>query len=278
MVVLGNVITPQGLEPLQFPTKFRSPSLTPSQRICYLASMYHWTIGLPKLIFYLAPGWILFSGTFPIANFGTTFLIIYGSFLATLILTYQVLSRGSGRLLMDEFFNMAMCFSLLQALKRFAVAPHSPGKFVVTDKRGTGRRSVKEILPHLTLLAFTTLALGWGLNSLAFGVSDDRFGVALCAFWATYNIILMGGVVALSLRPPQKRQRCRFVAAFPVELSHGAGARDLGARIGMTADLSDSGCTLLWPSTLPQGTRWPLIIHLGPTQMRCGPDPIRWTV
>ena len=27
MVVLGNVITPQGLEPLQFPTKFRSPSI-----------------------------------------------------------------------------------------------------------------------------------------------------------------------------------------------------------------------------------------------------------
>ena len=27
MVVLVNVITPQGLEPLQFPTKFRSPSI-----------------------------------------------------------------------------------------------------------------------------------------------------------------------------------------------------------------------------------------------------------
>ena len=27
MVVFVNVITPQGLEPLQFPTKFRSPSL-----------------------------------------------------------------------------------------------------------------------------------------------------------------------------------------------------------------------------------------------------------
>ena len=26
MVVLGNVIKPQGLEPLQFPTKFRAPS------------------------------------------------------------------------------------------------------------------------------------------------------------------------------------------------------------------------------------------------------------
>ena len=27
MVVLGNVIKPQGLEPLQFPTKFRAPSI-----------------------------------------------------------------------------------------------------------------------------------------------------------------------------------------------------------------------------------------------------------
>ena len=30
MVVFVNVIKPQGLEPLQFPTKFRSPSLVTS--------------------------------------------------------------------------------------------------------------------------------------------------------------------------------------------------------------------------------------------------------
>ena len=34
MFVLGNVIKPQGLEPLQFPTKFRSPSTHQGKMCC----------------------------------------------------------------------------------------------------------------------------------------------------------------------------------------------------------------------------------------------------
>jgi cellulose synthase (UDP-forming) len=40
-----------------------SKGLTFTQRICYFASMYHWTIGFPKIVFYLAPPLILFTGS-----------------------------------------------------------------------------------------------------------------------------------------------------------------------------------------------------------------------
>ena len=63
--------------------------LTRGQRINYVASLYHWTIGVPKLIFYLAPPWMLFTGQFPIVNFDAQFLAVYLAFLATLLGSLQ---------------------------------------------------------------------------------------------------------------------------------------------------------------------------------------------
>lgn len=257
--------------------KFTNPitcrGLALSQRICYIASIYHWTIGIPKLIFYVAPPWILFTGTFPIANFGGTFLIVYAVFLATLILTYKIVSRGTGRLFMDEFFNMAVCFALLRAFTRalvgLVVGRDKPGTFVVTSKRGTGRRSEHHVLPHCGLLAFGLLALPWSWWALDFGVTEDVVGVGVCSFWTFYNMILAGGVIALSQRPPQKRQSCRFRGEVPVEVMPAIGRANKPQPIGMTSAVSDTGCTLEWPSTLPEGTRWPLGFHFGLTPVRC---------
>jgi cellulose synthase (UDP-forming) len=81
-------------------------NLTINQRISYFASLYHWTIGIPKFIYYVAPPWMLFTGTFPIAHFDRTFVLVYLAFLGTLLGSYRIVSRGKGRLLMDELFNM----------------------------------------------------------------------------------------------------------------------------------------------------------------------------
>ena len=59
----GNLKTVAHINPLT------CPGLSVNQRINYVASLYHWTIGIPKLIYYLAPPWMLFSHTFPIVNF-----------------------------------------------------------------------------------------------------------------------------------------------------------------------------------------------------------------
>lgn len=261
------------LKILRFINPITCQGLTASQRICYLASMFHWTIGFPKLIFYIAPPWMLFTRTFPIANFDGTFLIVYGVFLATLVLTYRVVSRGSGRLFMDEFYNMAISFVLVRALLRVVrdqlLGREKPGQFVVTSKTGTGRRSEAHALPHYTLLGFSLLALHWGWSSLDYGVSEDVFGVAVGSFWTLYNMGLIGRAIALSRRPPQKRQSCRFRIAIPVEVAFDIGGGTRPRPIGITSTVSESGCALLWPSRLPEGTRWPLSLHFGPIPVRC---------
>lgn len=231
--------------------------LTVPQRINYLASMFHWTIGVPKLVFYLAPPWMLVSGTFPIAPFTPQLLAIYLANLATMAAAYKLTSRGRGRLLMDEFFNMLNTFILLQALGRLLRQGRRMGAFVVTDKKGGGVSAVA-VLPHLVLLAASGLAINWSLMGLGFGVSEDRFGAGIAIFWTLYNMSLVAMVVRLARRPRQKRDASRFRASFAV-----TGRQAMGTPVvGMTTDLSEGGCRLRWPEPLPAGTRRRLDLHL----------------
>jgi hypothetical protein len=241
--------------------------LTLPQRICYGASMYHWTVGSPKLIFYLAPPWILFTSSYPIVNFDATFLYVYGAFLASLVFSYKVLSRGRGRLVMDEVFNMATAFTLNQAVKRLIFGRGRPSTFVVTDKRGSKTRSYKEVLPHFALVAFSLLALEWAGLSLWFGVVDDRFGTAVSVFWVVYNLVLMSLVIEMALRSVPKRQTCRFTAALLVGLTGPSIAGE--PAVGMTTNVSAGGCELLWPRPLSAGSIWPLSIALGGGTLKC---------
>lgn len=240
-----------------FVNPLTTPGLSVAQRVSYVASLFHWTIGVPKLIYYLAPPWMLFSGTFPIANFDRTFVAIYLAFLATLVGSYMVVSRGRGRLLMDELFNMVSFFTLVRAMKRVAFGRGKPAKFEVTAKRGNGLSDAGPILPHLVLLGFSILAVSWSLMGIGFGVSDDLFGAGAAIFWTFYNMALMLAVLRIGTRPAEKRATSRFRVNFAVER---AGA---GGLLGVTADISDGGCSLLWPEPLPAGHRTPLRLHFG---------------
>jgi cellulose synthase (UDP-forming) len=239
--------------------------LSVAQRIAYFASMFHWTIGLPKLVFYLAPPWMLISGTFPIAPFDAGVAAVYLANLGAMTLAYKLSSRGRGRLLMDEFFNMLNTFTLLQALWRFAMQGHKVGTFVVTNKKGDGT-SLTAVLPHFVMLGISALAINWSLMGLGFGVTEDRFGAGIAIFWTLYNMALVVGVIRLALRPTQKRDTSRFRASFVVT----SADDDATAIAGTTADLSEGGCRVLWPEPLPDRDGQTLWLHLPAGVVRVG--------
>ena len=237
--------------------------LTLAQRICYFASMYHWTIGFPKLVFYLAPPLILFTGHFPIANFDRAFVAVYLVHLAALVASYKLLARGTGRLFMDELFNMANFYTLLVASWRFVFGRRA--RFVVTSKRGGDGGNDRAVLPHYSLVTFTVLAIVWSALGLGFGVTEDVVGAGVATFWSLYNLSLMLTVLSFARRPAQKRQAVRFRASVPVEVL------DMPANgwLGVTLDLAQTGCTLLWPRPLLVGSRLRLRLHLGAQPLDC---------
>ena len=229
----GNVKVASFINPLT------AKGLTLHQRISYAASLYHWTVGVPKFIFYIAPPWILFTGTFPIANYDGLFLLVYATFLSTLIASYIVVSRGKGRLLLDELYNMVSFFTLTRAVKR-VVFGRNATQFEVTSKKGSASTDFGPVFPHLALMAFSVFAITWSLLGMGFGITDDRFGIGTAIFWTLFNMALMGIVIRIATRPPEKRADQRFRANFPVEVT-GPGI-DMGA-MGVTVDISDGGCS-----------------------------------
>jgi hypothetical protein len=88
-------------------------------------------------------------------------------------------------------------------------------------------------------------------------VSEDLFGAGAAIFWTFYNMALMLAVLRIGTRPPEKRGGSRFRVNFAVER---VGE---GGQLGVTADISDGGCSLLWPEPLPAGHRMPLRLHFG---------------
>jgi len=248
------------LKAATFSNPLTIPGLSLKQRVAYFASLYHWTIGVPKAIYYLAPPWMLYSGTFPIANFNRTFVLVYLAFLATLIGSYRVVSRGKGRLLMDELFNMVSFYTFIKAVKRLIFGRGKPSIFHVTSKKGSGPFDIGPVMPHMMLLAFSVLAVTWSLMGLGFGINDDARGVGIGIFWTAYNATLLGVVLHIGSRPAQQRSISRFRANFAVEArSEHSDAR----HVGVTADISEQGCSLLWPEHLKTGLHLPVRVHLG---------------
>jgi hypothetical protein len=93
---------------------------------------------------------------------------------------------------------------------------------------------------------------------LGFGISDDAFGAGIGAFWTIYNMGLMVMTVKIATRPVQKRQSVRFRAHVAVE-----NISDGGHGVGLTADVSAHGCTLLWPTPLTPGTELDVKFFIG---------------
>jgi len=209
---------------------------------------------------------MLVSGTFPIAPFDGRLVAIYLANLMAMSLAYKLTSRGRGRLLMDEFFNMLNTFTLLQALWRFALHGRKVGAFVVTDKKGGGT-SATAVFPHVAMLAVSMLAINWSVMGLGFGVTEDRFGAGIAIFWTIYNMTLVAGVIRLALRPSQRRDASRFRASFVVSATGGDTATTL---VGTTADLSEGGCRLLWPEALPDHGVQHVDLHLPAGALRVG--------
>jgi hypothetical protein len=65
----------------------------------------------------------------------------------------------------------------------------------------------------------------------------------------------------MSGRPADTRADCRFRANFAVEAR---GSWTEPGRLGVTADVSERGCSLLWPEPIEVGRRVDLRVHFGP--------------
>jgi cellulose synthase (UDP-forming) len=235
------------------------PGLTIPQRIAYLSSTATYLDGIQKLIFYLAPVVFFFTGWLPVNVTNSQLVTRLIPYVLLSIISFELMSRGTGWILISERYNMAKFWTYIKTYRGFFT--NKPIKFNVTPK-GSSDVPFETYAPQLILLIvsvvsviFATFAYhyGWvdyhapGWSSLAFWLNG---------FWIGWNIYFAGFVVLQSRASKQQRVDHRFIDAFPIIISatekDGTTQHDL---LALTQDLNPSGIAFRAAFAIPVGAR-----------------------
>jgi cellulose synthase (UDP-forming) len=223
----------------------RYPGLSWIQRIQYMASTTVYFDGYQKLMFYVAPMIFFFTGWLPVTTTDRELLVRLVPYMILTVVSFELLSRGTGWILISERYNMAKFTTYMAAVP--ALFTRKTLKFNVTPK-GTGAAPFYTYGPQLVLFVLSATSLVWAALAFHFGwveypVSGWTAAAFLVnAFWVGWNMYFSAYVVRKSLLSRQRRADHRFIESFPIRIEPVTtyGAR-MKARVGMTQDLNPTG-------------------------------------
>ena len=214
------------------------------QRINYFASMTTYLDGFQKAIFYVSPAVVLFTGVYPISVGMKEFLPVFLPHLFLSLWAFEEMSRGHGKLLLLEQYNMARFFSFMKSVLGLGKKLN----FKVTDKKNGGSTKLKELLPQLGVLGVSLTGVGYAL--LNFNNVHQEGVYAANIFWALLNSGVASACVLWSIGRKNLRGIFRFPANFPALM------RMNGTRTAVTLDdLNERGVALLSQKAVKKGDK-----------------------
>ena len=239
--------------------------LTLPQRLAYFAGTACYFEGWQKAVFYLMPLFFFFTGILPIAGDQQAFLVRLFPYIALCILAFELLSRGTGYIILSERFTMVRVWTYM--LAALSIFTSKPLKFNVTPK---GHSSVPRsaYMPQVVLLVLSIAAPIWATVAHTQGWIDyDADGWGSVAFWmnsgwALWNCYFAAAVVRHSLRMKQQRDDHRFAEQLPIQVSV-AGEAVPTLVPAMTADLNPFGLGFRSTTRIEPGTRVTIELPLG---------------
>ena len=155
--------------------------------------MMHWASGPFKLIIYLTPIAMLFSGIPPVKEFTWELLQVTLVYLIVSLTTLKMVSNGYGSIINAELFSMVNFWTQIKATFR-ALFGYGSRHFHVTPKGAAAVRERKQqsvwpfIRPQTYLIILSVLALFWGWGRLVFdGEHDPGSGTRTCKTSRSYH-------------------------------------------------------------------------------------------
>jgi cellulose synthase/poly-beta-1,6-N-acetylglucosamine synthase-like glycosyltransferase/Flp pilus assembly protein TadD len=276
--------------------------LSVAQRLCYLGSMLHWASGPFKLIIYLTPILMLFSGIPPVREFTWELLWVTLVYLVVSLTTLKIVSNGYGSIINSELFAMVNFWTQIKSVFR-AVLGYGSRHFHVTPKGAAAVRQRQKksvwpfIRPQTYLIILTVLALFWGWGRLVFdgnlliarypnladipvlswllrhtpavgfGISDDYFKPVVPTVWVLLHFWLAYKVTQRAFWPADRRFTTRHIVHVPVEYdSIPAGGNP---RYGVTVDLNDTGMAFVAYERFAPGDLMRFVIRGAGEQVTC---------
>jgi cellulose synthase (UDP-forming) len=250
----------------------RYPGLSRIQRLQYFASTVVYFDGLQKLVFYLAPMIFFFTGWLPVKTTDSELLVRLVPYLILTIVSFELLSRGTGWILISERYNMAKFTTYIAAVP--ALFTKKTLKFNVTPK-GQGAVPFYTYGPQLLLFALSLTSLVWGCVAFYFGWVDypvsgwTAAAFLVNAFWVAWNLYFSAYVVRKSLLSRQRRVDHRFIESFPIQVrpvtSYGA---QMKSRVAMSRDVNPFGVAFRAVYRHEPGTKLELELPLASQTLR----------
>ena len=191
--------------------------LTFAQNVSYSYLGFLYAEGWARLVFYLTPPTVIFTGMMPLAP-THNFLWFFVPFFLIAILFFEELGRGLQRFHVNE--QMAMARFPVFIASTFAVF-RKRIKWRVSSKEFIGHFQVYLLAPQLSVLALNFSAAIWAFAFPDAKLIEDYtlgmliFGVTWCAF----NCWLAAGVIQNAVRcAKNKRADYRFEMQLPLEI------------------------------------------------------------
>ncbi|MFS2221585.1 UDP-forming cellulose synthase catalytic subunit [Pantoea sp. B65] len=195
------------------------------QRLCYANAMLHFLSGIPRLIFLLAPLAFLLCHAFIIFAPALAIAIYVLPHMAHTSLTNSRIQGRWRHSFWSDIYETVLAWYIARPTTVALFNPHK-GKFNVTGKGGlVEERHLDWVItrPYMLLVLLNLaglLAAFWRLYS---GPETEVLTVLVSMVWVLYNLIILGGAVAVSVEARQIRESHRVDMAMPAAIMRASG-------------------------------------------------------
>ncbi|MEM9716396.1 MAG: cellulose synthase catalytic subunit [Pseudomonadota bacterium] len=175
--------------------------LSIAQKLHYGATFWSYLAAFWKLVFLLAPLIGLVTATSPVGADTWQFFIHFLPFL----IAYEIaVCLGTWGVYVGPSRRMDLAMTPLTLRAILFVLLGREIKFKVTPKTAGSAGSLRPVLFHILIVAFTPIALGFGLLAVfGQGAEQDIDFLIINGLWCTYNAVAMGSLISAALwKPP----------------------------------------------------------------------------
>ncbi|MDV5354701.1 UDP-forming cellulose synthase catalytic subunit [Kosakonia sp. SMBL-WEM22] len=210
-----------------------------AQRLCYVNAMFHFLSGIPRLIFLTAPlaflllhAYIIYAPAIMIALFVLPHMV-HAS------LTNSKIQGKFRHSFWSEIYETVLAWYIAPPTLVALINPHK-GKFNVTAKGGLVEEEYVDWVisrPYIFLVLLNLLGVAVGIWRYFYGPENEILTVFVSIAWVFYNMVILGGAVAVSVESKQVRRAHRVEMTMPAAI-----AREDGHLFSCTVqDFSDGG-------------------------------------
>ncbi|MDR0807186.1 MAG: UDP-forming cellulose synthase catalytic subunit [Enterobacteriaceae bacterium] len=195
------------------------------QRLCYVNAMMHFLSGVPRLIFLTAPlafllfhAYIIFAPALAIALYVLPHMI-HAS------LTNSRIQGKYRHSFWSEIYETVLAWYIARPTTVALFEPHK-GKFNVTAKGGLVEKTHLDWVisrPYFFLVLLNAAGLIAGVWRLYSGPVNEIPTILVSAAWVIYNLIVLGGAIAVSIEAKQIRHSPRVQIAMPAAIARADG-------------------------------------------------------